>query len=81
MSRFSNFILCIVLLITFNLPASLGRTQEQPSSDQNSVDKNEIPAASLDLANIVPLAAQLMNRLAVLEKKNRRRPEYPCDRK
>jgi small-conductance mechanosensitive channel len=64
-------ILGIVLLMALLLISSHGLAHEPPQGDQKSVSEKGLPPAAPDLADIVPLAAELTGRLAVLENRIR----------
>ena len=61
----------VVLTIAVLLIPSYGLTQEQIQPEQPPIAKQGLPATTLDLADIVPLAANLTGRLADLKKRIR----------
>ena len=63
----ANKILGIVLLMTVLLMSSHGLAHEPSQGDQTAAAKQELSAAAPDLAEIIPLAAELSGRLSALE--------------
>ena len=64
----AKHILGCVLAAAVLLISSSMTSRAQPQADQDAGPKETLPAAAPDLADIVPLAAELASRLAALEK-------------
>jgi len=62
-------ILRVVLLMSVFLISGYALAQEQPPGVQTSGEKQELPGAVPELAEIIPLSTKLYGRLAVLENK------------